>query len=321
MFGKEKNDSNEEIHVREEIIYGSFLKDLIVEVKPIESSGKWKTLLVAGQERKKEPFLFNKAKRSFQVPLNNARNGGGVKVILDNNNKLHIKKYKDEFPQGMTEQEFFEKELGKDLNPYLPKDDNFWRMSKLGRVMLKKEGLTLNLNKSLDMLRYKILLSNEKKIARSYEDRKTRQSYEFMIVNQGKMTSQRIEEAGVKAKAYAKYGEITSNKTSMVNFIKSLGRVIPVTHTEDWLKAEILTVVESNPGSFLAKINDPSYEMRIFVQDAVDCGAIKRLNEKRYVLDNGVELGDLMQTINFINDAKNQEVRLRIKSQIEMAKR
>ena len=53
------------------IIYGSFLKEKIVDVKAIESSGRWKNLLVGGQEGKmsKEPYMFGKVKRSFQVPL------------------------------------------------------------------------------------------------------------------------------------------------------------------------------------------------------------------------------------------------------------
>ena len=67
----------------EKQVYGTFLQNRIVSIKPVESSGKWGTLLVQGQDNKKDPFMYNKTKRSFQVPLNNANLGGGVKVILD----------------------------------------------------------------------------------------------------------------------------------------------------------------------------------------------------------------------------------------------
>jgi len=50
-------------------------------------------------------------------------------------------KYSEELPKGMTQQEFFEKELGVDLNPTLPPDDNFWRTDRRGRVTLTKKGL------------------------------------------------------------------------------------------------------------------------------------------------------------------------------------
>jgi hypothetical protein len=307
---------------KESIVYGSFLQDLIVDVKAIESSGRWRNLLVDGQgaKMKKEPYLFGKIKRSFQVPLNDERKGGGIKIILDNNKKIYIEKYMDRFPKGMTEQEFFEKELNINLNPTLPKDENFWRTDKRGRVTLTKAGTTLNLNLPMDMIRYKILMCNKKLIAPNYDERKNRATYEFMIVNQGKLTSRRIEEANIKAEAFKRYTEITASMSQMRGFIKSLGRTLPANHSEDWMKAEILTVLENSNNKFLSIVNDPMYNKKIFVQEAVEAGAIKRMNNKRYVLDNGVELGDLVGTINWLSDPEHQETRLRITSQIEMAK-
>jgi hypothetical protein len=43
-------------------VYGSFLRNEVVKVKPVESSGKWTNLLVKGQEKNKDPFILNKAK-------------------------------------------------------------------------------------------------------------------------------------------------------------------------------------------------------------------------------------------------------------------
>ena len=34
-----------EVQKKEEKIYGTFLKKMIVDIKPVESSGKWKSLL------------------------------------------------------------------------------------------------------------------------------------------------------------------------------------------------------------------------------------------------------------------------------------
>jgi hypothetical protein len=300
-------------------VYGTFLKDQMVRIKAVESSGKWATLLVKGQEMKKDPFIYNKVKRSFQVPLNSEAKGGGVKTILDNQKRVLIKKYESSYPDGMTEQEFFENELGVEtMNPYLKKEDNFWRTDKKARVVLTKEGMLLNLNLPLDMLRYKILLSNKTRISPSYEERKNSQSYEFMLVDENKVTSKRVEDASNKAEAFVKYAEITRNKSSMIGFIKSLGRVIPINHTEDWLKGEILNVLENDHNAFLRIVNDPNYQNRIFIQESIEAGAIKKMNDRRYVLDNGVELGDLVQTINWIEDPEHQETKLRIKSLIEM---
>jgi hypothetical protein len=302
-------------------VYGTFLQDRIVTVKPVESSGKWSNLLVQGQDRAKDPFLLNKVKRSYQVPLNSEMRGGGVKVILDDQRRVLIQKYEESFPNGMTQKEFFEKELGVNLNPTLPQDTNFWRTDRRGRVILTKEGTTLNLNLALDMLKYLILLSNKMLVSPSYDERVLKATYEFMIVDEHKVTSKKLEEASVKAQAYVKFAEVTNSKAATVGFIKSLGRTIPATATEDWLKGEVLNIVDSNPTYFLEIVNHPQYNERIFVQEAIEAGAVIRKGEKRYTLDNGSELGDLTDTINYLLNPDNQEVKLRIKAKIDLAQR
>jgi hypothetical protein len=312
---------NMETAIETKKVYGTFLQDRIVSVKPVESSGKWSNLLVQGQDRSKDPFLLNKVKRSYQVPLNSEMRGGGVKVILDDQRRVLIQKYEEGYPNGMTQKEFFEKELGVNLNPTLPQDTNFWRTDRRGRVILTKEGTTLNLNLSLDMLKYLILLSNKMLVSPSYDERVLKATYEFMIVDESKVTTKKLEEASVKADAYIKFAEITNSRKATVGFIKSLGRTIPATATDEWLKNEVLNVVDTNPKYFLEIVNHPQYQERIFVQEATEAGAIIRKGEKRYTLDNGSELGDLTDVINYLLNPDNQEVKMRIKAKIELAKK
>ena len=302
----------------EKVVYGTFLQNRIVAVKPVESAGKWNTLLVAGQDKTKDPFLLNKAKRSFQVPLNSANLGGGVKVILDDQVRVKIQKYMESHPNGMTQKEFFEKELGVDLN-WSKQENNFWRTDRRSRVILTKEGISLNLNLPLDMLKYLILLSNKSTISPSYEDRTLRATYEFMMVDEAKVTTKKLEEATIKSQAYIKFAEVTNSKKSTIGFIKSLGRTIPATASEEWLKGEVLNIVDTNPKYFLEIVNHPQYDERIFVQEAVEAGAIIRKSDKRYTLDNGAELGELTDTINYLLNPDNQEVKLRIKAKIDLA--
>lgn len=310
-----------ETATQEKTIYGSFLQNRIVSIKPVESSGKWSNLLVQGQERIKDPFMYNKTKRSYQVPLNSETRGGGVKVILDDMTRVKIQKYMETHPNGMTQKEFFEKELGVDLNPTLPADKNFWRSDRRGRVILTKEGTTLNLSLPLDMLKYLILIANKMLISPSYDERINKATYEFMVVDENKITSKKLEEADLKAQAYVKYAEVTNSKTATIGFIKSLGRTIPVTATAQWLKSEVANIVETNPKYFLEIVTHPQYNERIFVQEAVEAGAIIRKGEKRYTLDNGAELGDLTDVINYLLNPDNQEVKLRVKAKIELSKR
>lgn len=309
----------------EKKVYGTFLEDRLLAIKPVESSGKWATLLVEGKQKNKDPFMYDKIKRSFQVPLRSQRNGGGVKVILDDQHRVNIIKYKEKFPLGMTQKEFFEQELGADLNPTLAEDANFWRKHRLGRVIMGKEGIKLNLNQPLDMLKYLILMSNPDKVAPSYDDKDKKATYEFMVVDESKVVSKKIAEATVRAKAYGKFAEITASKAGTFGFIRALGNTIPASVTTDWEKGkdwaigEVLNVVEKDPEKFLSIVNHPQYSERVFVQEAVEAGAIIRKADKRLTLDTGRELGDITDVVNFLLDPENQEVRIRIKSKIELA--
>ena len=311
----------EKVPEKKKIIYGTFLQDRVVSIKPVESSGKWSNLLVKGQEKMKDPFLYNKVKRSYQVPLNSQIRGGGVKVILDDQHRVKIQKYMESYPNGMTQKEFFETELGVDLNATLKTEDNFWRSDRRGRVILTKEGTTLTLSRSLDMLKYLILLSNRMLISPSYDERILKATYEFMVVDEDKVTIKKLAEANVKADAFVKFAEITNSKQSIIGFIKSLGRTIPATATLDWLKNEVLNVIEDDPKYFLEIVNHPQYNDRIFVQEAIEAGALIRKGNKRYTLDNGSELGDIADVIMYLNNPDNQEVRMRVKGKIDLKKR
>ena len=306
---------------KEKVVYGTFLQDRVVSIKPVESSGKWSNLLVKGQDKMRDPFLYNKVKRSYQVPLNSQTRGGGVKVILDDQHRVLIEKYNESFPNGMTQKEFFETELGASLNATLKTEDNFWRSDRIGRFILTKEGATLNLNRSLDMLKYLILLSNRMLVSPSYDERILKATYEFMVVDEDKVTVKKLAEANVKADAFVKFAEITNSKASITGFIKSLGRTIPATATLDWLKSEVLNVVEKDAKYFLEIVNHPQYKDRIFVQEATEAGAIIRKANKRYTLDNGSELGDLTDVIMYLNNPDNQEVKMRIKAKVDLKKR
>ena len=80
-------------------------------------------------------------------------------------------------------------------------------------------------------------------------------------------------------------------------------------------------MVEKDPNSFLGVVNHPQYKDRIFVQEATEAGAIIRKGNKRYTLDNGSELGDLTDTIMFLNNPDNQEVKMRVKAKVDLKKR
>ena len=60
-----------------------YLKDKIIDVKPVEAGQKWKGIVSNYREKENDPFLFKKVGKSFELPLNSAAKGGGVAVVMD----------------------------------------------------------------------------------------------------------------------------------------------------------------------------------------------------------------------------------------------
>lgn len=296
----------------------NFLIDKKIKVVPVQAGKKWSELLVDGDKRKDEPFMLNKVKRSYQVPLKPVEQGGGVHVILDN-----LVAYKTvQFPnEELTEQQFFEKMLGTDLNPLLPKEQNFFRMDKRSRVQMDKRGMTLNLANALDMLKYKILKSNKKKIAPSAELHDRRATYEFMLLDERAEIDKGARLADIKSKAAIKYAEISQSEKSMVDFFKVLGKGIPVMVDEKWLKTNIYKLVELDPELFLSYATDSFYQDKIRIHDAVQLGVLRKIKDDLYALDNGHEIGTITDVITYLNDPQNGTIKARIQSAKELAEK
>lgn len=287
----------------------NFLENKVIIVKPVQAGGRWAELLVKGEEMKDEPFMFEKIKRSYQVPLRPRAQGGGLHRVLDNTHKFETPQYPGE---RLTEEEFFERELSADLNPLLPKEQNFWRIDKRARVTMDKRGLTLQLSNIMDMLRYKILKSNKRKIAPSPELANTRASYEFLLLDKSLQTIKVAEKADLEVKAALRFAEISQSNKTMRDFMKVQGKAVPTNADPNWLKAEIYKVVKQSPTTFLNYADDPYYNDKILIADGLSVGVLKRVKDNHYCLDNGADIGTMTDLITYLNIPENQVIRMKI---------
>jgi hypothetical protein len=294
-----------------EKVLHNYLQNKRIKVVPVGAGAKWSNLLVGGEEKRKDPFLFDKIKRSYQVPFKAAKSGGGLHTVLDNT----IPRYTVQYPnEKLTEQQFFEKVLGVDLNPLLPRETNFWMTDKRSRVVIDKKGLVLDLKEVMGMLKYKILLSNRKKVAPSPEMQNQRASYEFMLVDESVKMNKMAAEADLKSKAMIKYAQITQSTKTMLDFIKVTGKGFPTNPEEVWLKSEIFKMCDTDPRLFLSYAEDDYYELKILIHDGVKVGALRKLKDNLYSLDNGYEIGTLNDTITYLSQPDNQAIVARIET-------
>ena len=69
----------------------------------------------------------------------------------------------------------------------------------------------------------------------------------------------------------------------------------------------------------LSVINDPNFELKIFIEDALSVGAILK-DGTRYSLPGGDKIGGILtDVIDYFKDAVNQDIYLKIKNQIDLS--
>jgi len=297
-----------------------YLKDKIIDVKPVEAGQKWKGIVSNYREKENDPFLFKKVVKSFELPLNSASKGGGVAIIMDSVTKSLCPDVMNDAgkPEELTEQEYFEKIIGKPLNPYLPKETNFWRADSRARVQIRDARLRLDLKNPMDMLKFKILSANDSKFAASPQAYRTirRASYEYVFTNVDEMRDETLERLELEAKAYSLFDSVCKSESDMRDFLRVAGKSPSDSSNIKQLKASVGKLMEDDREIFVAILNDPLYEDKLFIADGRRAGNIE-LNRNIYTLDSGVELGSLTDTIHWFNREENQETKLRVQAMID----
>jgi|GEM_PF-2372100 len=291
----------------------NFLENRIVKIVPVAGTGKWSTLLVNGKDVDNEPFILKRAKRSFQLPFFRQ---GGLSKIFDNFEQFYTVQFPNE---KLTQQGFFEKIMGCDMGTMTVPNEisgikNFWKTDARGRVTVTREGLRLDLSDPLHMVHY-MILKKQAAIASSWETRFDG-NFDFAIVDENKVLSQRLEDSKSKAKAYALLAELMGSDSKMVNFIKSMGNNIPARYNTDYLKDKVMATLERDHNKFLEIVEDELFDDKVFIYDALRVEAIKKVAGNIYALDNGKEVGELRDMAYFLRDPENQELKMQIENRI-----
>ena len=271
-------------------------------------------------------YLINKRVKVVPVP----RNGGWLPEDHDGRfmytgcfleTCLPVDSRRKQLVQILTrdEQAFFEKELflnAGDLSIY-KKEDNFWHSF---RIKLDKEGATLDLSDPIDNLRWRVLVVDPR-CAPSWEQRYASGAHMFAIQDEEIETEVKVAKANKRKDAYKFLGKIENSAEKMRNVLRVYGADPGKSVKAKVLYTKIDELIEddSTLNKLLGVINDTHFEMKIFIEDALRSGAIER-KENRYYLPGGDKIGGtLLETIDWLKDPLNQDIFLKIKTQLELS--
>jgi hypothetical protein len=252
--------------------------------------------------------MANSASRTFTVPM--LRSGELVNVLTN------------------QEKDFLEAYMGLDKNAlsvYL-KRDNYWSNK---QVRLTKYDTHLDLSQPEDYIKYKILLSNKDYICQdlvTLRDKK-RETYQFVIINDGEEIQQTNENLSILMEAFMKLGELSSNKQILKLIVETMStRPISKDSKLEFIKAQAGEQVKANPKLFLSIAMDPYLKTKVLLSEALEYGIVRKRNDLYYLIATGEPLCEmgaestLDVAAKYLNAPKRQEVKLTIEAKLKALK-
>lgn len=289
----------------------NFLENRRIKVKAIAGANRWGS--VFEDDRPNDPFMYNGVKKSYDLP--NKEGTLVKKNILDAYKKVATADY----PDLITEQEFFERKLflePGELSIYNQKS-RFWADF---RVTVPKEGITLDLRDPMDMIKYKVLLANTNTIAPNWEARFSKASYEFVLVDESVVIEVEKEKGDLEDRASIEYLKIKDNMAKMSDILRLKGFKVPADTKLSFLQNEVRKLSKQDPKSFILLVTDPMLEYKVMLRNAVRVKALEMPRVGQYALPGGTLIGSEQETIKYLEDPENQNIKQRIINQIEAAK-
>ena len=270
-----------------------YLPNRKVTVRPIvRKKGSW---LPADHDGS---FMYTGCKRSYVLPIDGRRNQ--LIPILT-----------------AEEQTYYEKVLFMnpgDLSIY-KRQDNFWAAHRF-HVDVTKEGLTLDLSNPMDNLRYRVLKLNPE-IAPSWAKRFDSGEFKFALVEEGEQVQTEVVKANKLQEAYKFLSEIENSADRMADFLKVYGKKPAPNAKKDFLKAEHQKLIEENIEEYLKLSKDKDFEMKIFIDNCLEIGALVK-DKTKYMLPGGDIIGtSLDDTVQYLRNKKYSDILATLKAKIE----
>jgi len=209
-----------------------------------------------------------------------------------------------------------------DLNVMIQDErKNYW-VNKA--VVIDRDGLFLDLANVSDFIDYKIFEVNLEYIAPSLKEQYNKGTYKFAIVFEDEESKVKNIRIDTNKEAYMMFGKIDGNIKKLTDFlwihyltnIKD-GKRLPNNPSLEYLRGEVGRIIEERPGEFLSIITDTQFETKALIQKAINNGFIHRSGQTFQVFGEDSSKNTLEGLIEYLNDERNNNVRLSIIGRIE----
>ena len=203
-------------------------------------------------------------------------------------------------------------------------ENNYWANPK-NKISLDESGLNLDLSIPKDYLLYAILRSKKDLVAMhpdNLKGSKMKQTYKWVLEPEGYQAKAKADDYNVNREIFKFLGKIEDNKVEMINFLLEAEpkKFVSSSSTLDFLQGELNKLAKEKPSTFIKVMKDDDRGIKSTIKRALKAGAIKK-DGISFVLDEGDVLGSsLNETIKFLKDPENQDVKDKIEIKIEKSK-
>jgi hypothetical protein len=229
-------------------------------------------------------FMYTGAEMSFCVPIDSKRKQ--LVHIFDGNEDIRIALEKKlQLKEGTMS--FYDRE-----NPYWTKY----------RVKLNKDDC--------------ILKANPKEIAINWDNRNF-PTCRFALVDEDEKIKKEANKAEITKNAWLHYSKIENDVDKMQGILRIYGKKTNSDKVE-FLRGEISKLIEDSASKFLETVEDKDLNMKIFINKCINIRALELNVKGEYSLFGGELIGKtLVETIQYLNDPKNQDILLKLKKQVD----
>ena len=191
------------------------------------------------------------------------------------------------------------------LSPF----SDFWNTFS---VKLGAKGLTLHTENPMDELQY-LFLKGHKRIANGLSNVKP--SHNYILVNKDFEAEEQNKINKVKREAVMAFGKLSLQ--DMRKCLRIYGEKSD-TYSNEFIESRLFTLIEKDPDKFLRLwVNNKTKETQYIIEMAVSKNVIRK-NRTNYMYGTDVIGNSLDDAISYLDDKKNQDIRLAIMSEIEV---
>ena len=230
-------------------------------------------------------------------------------------------------PLTTEEKDYLEDIMGLEPNALsvFRTQNNYWKNF---QVTLQKADNYLDLSSPDDYIRYKVLLLNKNLIAPNLQTLQDypKATYEYVIIREEEEDTMGQRRISSTKEAYMEYGKIENDAATLRLVIESItGRPLAENTKLSKLQTTMDNILSTDAKTFLKVVKDPMLSTKVLIREAISAGAIYNRAGNLFLRDGNTPLCDSGDsTLNvaavYLNQPKNQELRLTIEAKVKAHK-